>query len=165
MATVSTIPTVKARIVTVLTAATTTSGPDGGALQVTYAWPGPNTLEHEAIFLGFHPALRDIRLDADHDIPTIKAGRKQRQENYTIPMTIWTFRPDLDADEAATAEARAFTLLGLVEDEFADDVNIGLANAVIHHLQVESISTTLFPFETGWACALEVDVTVRARLT
>lgn len=165
MATTSTIPTVKARIVTVLTTALATANQDGGQLLVSYAWPGPDADSGEMVFLGFHPRVRDIRIDASHDITTIKAGRKHRQENYDVPITVWIFRPDLSPDDAATCEARAFTVAGLIEDEFADDTDIGLALGTVQRIKVTDVEASLYPFLTGWACELVLTTNVRATLT
>jgi hypothetical protein len=164
MSTTSTIPTVKARIVTVLTTALATAGTSGGQVPVTYAWPGPST-EPECVFLGPHPETADIRLDASHQVPTIKAGRKQRQEDYPVRVTVWEFRPDLSPSDADDAEARAFLLAGAIEDALANDPTLGLAQGVVQHITVGDISSTLFPFQKGWACELAIDVQVKARLT
>lgn len=160
---VSTVPTVKKQIVTKLTTALATAGEDDSQIPVTYAWPGPST-QHEAVFLGRHPDLDDIRLDVTHEIPTVKAARKQRSETYEIPMTVWTFRPDLDAKGAETCETRAFAILDPIEDVFADDPTIGLAATVVNWVRVARIASTLFPFHKGWACELVVTVEVQARL-
>ena len=164
MATTTTIPTVKQRLVVVGAAAFDDAGYLGGDVPVTYTWPGPDTQE-ECAFLGPHPDTADIRLDGTSQIPTIKAGRKQRQEEYTVRFTIWEFRPDLTVVAAATCEAQAFALLGLLEDELANDVRIGLPATTVQDIQIDAVASTLFPFNAGWACEIAVDLAVRARLT
>lgn len=156
MATTSTVATVKAQLVSQLDTAL--------LVPVTYAWPGKSTAA-EAVFLGPHPETADIRLDLSSSIPTMKAGRKQRQEEYTVRVTVWTFRGELTPADAATCETRAFAILADIEDVLAADPRIGLAPAVVQFLEITSIASTLFPFQTGWACELAVDITVRARLT
>lgn len=156
MATNSTVPTIKQQLVTVLDAAL--------SVPVTYAWPGPKT-ESKSVFLGNHPATQDIRLDGSSEIPTIKAGRKQRQEDYTLRVTVWSFRPDLTSDGAEACETEAFGIFGDIDDELADDPQIGLASTVVQAVTVASYSSTLFPFQSGWACELAVDLRVQARLT
>lgn len=151
----STIPTVKAQMVTRFATAL--------AVPFTYSWPGPTTADRCG-FLGPHPATADIRLDATQQIPTIKAGRKQRQEDYTVRVTVWSFRPDLNVEAAATCEADAFAIFDSIEDVLADDPRIGLAPTVVQYLAVESVASTLFPFNGGWACELAADVAVKARL-
>lgn len=162
MATTSTIPTVKAGLVTAFSSALATASTSGGQIPVDYAWPGPDTAP-ECVFFGPHPQTADIRIDIDQDIPTIKAGRKQRQEDYTLRTTVWVFRPDLTAAGAQTVETRAFTIGGLVEDVLADDPQGGIA--AVQVIAVDTIISTLFPFEKGWACELGIDLNVRARLT
>lgn len=158
MATTSTVPTAKARIV-----AKAKTALQGEGTPVTYAWPGKSTVP-ECVFLGPHPETADIRLDLESDIPTIKAGRQQRQENYTVRVTIWTFRPELTSADAETCETRAFELLGHLEDEFADDPRLALPAPDMQLMSIESVASTLFPFKAGWACELAVDIAVKARL-
>ena len=155
MGTTSTIPAVKAKLVELLG--------DALSVPVTYCWPGPNTGQ-QAVFLGRHPELDDIRIDGQQEIPTIKAGRRQRQESYTVPITVWTFRPDLDASAGAVAEAEAFVLAGHVEDVLADNWTLGLGPQV-HKVSVDTVGSTLFPFQKGWACELVLTLDVAARLT
>ena len=157
MATTSTVPTVKAQLVTKITTAIT-------PIPAYSAWPGPKT-PPKCVFLGPHPETADIRLDLSSSIPTIKAGRKQRQEEYTVRVTVWTFRPDLTTVDAQTCETEAFAVLADIEDELADDPRIGLGVAVVQFLEVTSVASTLFPFQAGWACELAVDIAVRARLS
>lgn len=163
MATVSTVPTVKAGLVSRFSTALVTASLSGGQVPVTYAWPGPSAAP-ECVFLGPHPETADIRVDLSHTIPTIKSGRKQRQESYTIPVTVWCWRPDLTSSGAATAEAQAFALAGHLEDELADDVQAGLGS-VVQKITVDEIRSTLFPFQKGWGCELTLDLLVEARLT
>ena len=165
MATTSTVPTVKARLVTVFTTALATASASGGQVPTSYAWPGPSTSAEEQVFLGHHPELRDIALNPSHEIPNVKAGRKQREETYQVPVTVWVFDTDSTPDAAATVEARAYTLFGLLEDVLADDPQIGLAQGVIQWAKTAGHVTTLWPFNKGWACSLVFDVDVSARLT
>lgn len=160
--TTSTIVTVKTQLVVLAAAALVDAGVDGAPVPVSYAWPGPETgAEH--VFLGRHPELDDIRLDADQEIPTIKAGRKQRQENYDVQMTVWTFRPDLDPIDARECEARAFDLVARLENVLADDVQIGLPD-VVQYCRVDTVTSTLFPFNSGWADEVLLTLAVAARL-
>lgn len=163
MATTSTVPTVKAQLVTVFTTALAAAARGGGQVPVDYAWPGPDT-EPEAVFLGRHPALSDIRMDVVDDIPTIKAGRKQRSEEYSVPVTVWEFRPDLQPTDAQECESEAYVLFGLLEDVLAEDPNIGLPSGTILWARLGDHSSTLWPFEKGWACELTFEVDVEARL-
>jgi len=155
MGTTSTIPAVKKKMVELF----------GAALPVPtfYAWPGPST-PPRCVFLGRHPELDDIRIDGQSEIPTIKAGRKQRQETYQVPITVFSFRPDLDPSGAALCESDAFDIASHVEDVMADNVTLGLSPGV-HRVSVETVASTLFPFQKGWACELVLTADVTARLT
>lgn len=156
MATTSTIPAVKAKLVELLSAESD--------VPVFYCWPGPST-PPRCIFLGRHPELDDIRIDAQSEIPTIKAGRKQRQEAYTVPVTVWSFRPDLDSSAGQEAERDAFELATpLVGIVLPSKVDLDLGPAV-HRASASTVATTLFPFMKGWACEVVVEVEVTARLS
>lgn len=156
--TTSTVPTFKARLVVVLDAALT--------VPVTYAWPGADT-EAEAVFLGRHPDLvpnpltESTRLS--FDLSSIKAGRKHRTETYDVDLTIWSFRPELQPDDAATAESRAFEILEAVEDALANDPTLAVEG--VSHAVIESAPYSLIPFQKGWAGVITPTITVTARLT
>ena len=162
MSTVSTIPAVKAQLVTKFATATATASSASGQIDVSYAWPGPDC-DPEAIFLGVHPDLERNVTEAAHDIPTIKAGRKQRQESYTVPVTIWNWRPEFTPADAASCESEAFTVFGLLEGVLADDPTIGLSS--IQWARLGDFESLLRPYGKGWVCALRFDVNVEARLT
>lgn len=155
MGTTSTIPAVKTKLVELFD--------DAADVPAFYAWPGPSC-PPRAVFLGRHPELDDVRIDGTSEDPTIKAGRRQRQETYRVPVTVWSFRPDLTAQGAEEAETDAFALAGPVEGVLADQVDVGLGPQV-HRAYVSDVASTLFPFERGWACELVLTVEVTARLT
>lgn len=160
----SSIPVVKAQLVTRLTTVLAIAGVDGGQVEVSYAWPGPNT-KAESVFLGRHPHLHDITTTARHEVPNIKAGRKQRQETYPVDITFWSFRPDLTAVDAQIAEERAFVLFGYLEDLLADDVLIGLPDSTLQSATLNTPTATLHPFGKGWAAEVLATVDIAARLT
>jgi hypothetical protein len=153
MATTSTVITVKQALVTLIDAAV--------SVPVTYAWPGKLT-QSECVFLGPHPETSDVRIDVDSQIPTMKAGRKQRAETYTVRVTVWVFRPDLTVEGAEECETRAFELFESIENVLADDPSLGSTDVQL--ASVERFSSTLFPFAGGWACGLGVDLAIEARL-
>jgi hypothetical protein len=154
MGTSSTIPAVKSRLVEVLSAVMD--------VPVTYAWPGPNAA-HECVFLGRYPDVQgEDRVDARSEIANVVAGRKQRTETYTLPVTVWSFRPDLNSDGAEEAEARAFVLLAELEDVLADDPTLGVD---IQWARLGDYSSVGHPFDKGWVYELIAQVDVQARLT
>lgn len=158
----STVPLVKSRLVVLFREGLDDAHRTGGQLPVDYAWPGPDTSD-EHVFLGRHPELDDIRVPVDHDIPTLKAGRHQRQETYQVPLTIWTFRPELRVDLAEECERRGFEILALIENVLAADAQLGIGPQV-QSCQLDNFTSTLFPFKAGWACELLGGLEVRARL-
>jgi hypothetical protein len=104
----STVPMVKQQLVAVGTTALATASTAGGPLQMSYAWPGANA-DQETVFLGRHPD------DPRNSVNFSQACRAEprpatRDESYDVEITIWTFRPDLTAADAAAAEARAFAI-------------------------------------------------------
>lgn len=165
MSSSSTVTTVKAQLVSLLTTALATSGVDGGQVPVDYAWPGPDT-QAEHVFLGRHPDLvANPLLEAASlrsEIANIKAGRKHRTESYAVDVTIWSFRHDLGPEDAQEAEVRAFALYAELEDVLADDPALGLA---IVAATVADVSVSLVPFQSGWAAVLVPTISISARLT
>lgn len=146
MATTSTVPTARAALVTALTAALPET-------QIAWSHPG-DAREPESIYLG------EARIDSE--VATIRAGRKKRQERYTIDVLI-----DVAADGPTGQDAseRAFVLLGELEDILADDPSLGLPQPFWAALG----ATTEIPFfdeaRRGFGSLLRVGVNCEARLT
>lgn len=162
MSSSSTLPQVKAQLVTLLTAALATSGASGGQIPVQYAWT-PDA-EDEMVFLG--------RRDEDgptwtsrltHDIATIKAGRKHRDETYTVEVTVWTYRHDVAPSDANEVDERAFELVEEVENVLANDPRLGLD--AIQWAKVAEINAVGRAFSGGWVVEAVIAIEVRARLT
>lgn len=149
MATHSTVPTVRAQLVTLLRAR-----PGMADTTVTPTSPG-DAQYNEAIFLG--------RARGAHDQPVSRAGRLKREEDYVLDVWIEVVRPGRDG---SVAEDRAFALFGELEDVVADDPVIGLAGTILkatvgkweEHALVADTSR-------GWTCQLRVEVAVKARLS
>jgi hypothetical protein len=150
MPTSPTVATVKTGLVTQLTTKLATAGSDGGQVQVSYAWPGPDT-KPESVFFGTSSSTGfDSDTTADYTIPLMKAGRKPRDETYDLPLTVWVFRGDLNRQGLPSVETRAFVLVGLITDVFVDDPQAGQGVLWFEGSRIES---RLVPFQTGWACA------------
>lgn len=160
----STVPMVKQQLVAVGTTALATASTSGGPLQMSYAWPGANA-DQETVFLGRHPDDPRNSLDFSQALAGINPGRRSRDEEYDVEISIWTFRPDLTAADAAAAELRAFTISALLENAFANDVRSGLtATATIHAIYVVRGVSVLQTEGSGWRCQLVLTVHVNARL-
>ena len=149
MATATTLPA----FVTALLAAMQTALP---SVQVSPAWPGPDTAD-ETLFIG------EEITDWDVDIPTMKAGRKQRQEAYVVTVHAWCAKPgELRAASAGAARTRAIALIDAVDSFLANDPEL---IAGIQHARLVARSASLVPFDKGWACQATADIQVEARLT
>ena len=103
----STAPMVKQQLVTEITTALATASTSGGQFQVTYAYTGAAT-KSETVFLGEFQGDEYVGdTDAQQRLVGLNPGRRRRDEEYDLPVTVWTFRPDLSTTGAATAEAHA----------------------------------------------------------
>lgn len=151
MGTTSTVTDFKTAVVAALAAR-----PELNGVQVSYAWPGPQT-RSEAIFFS-------ESLSGDSTVPTIKAGRKQREESYDLEIVVWVFHNAGTAATAAqSAEVRAFELMQSVDDYLADDPRAGLTT--IQWARLGAFDSQLAPSDKGWACAHSRTISVAARLT
>lgn len=110
MATHSTVPTVRTTLLALLGARDALAG-----VQISDTHPG-DAREVESVYLG--------EARGDDRIPTIRAGRKVRQEAYTLD--VW-FDCAGDGPTAKTASERAWAFFGELEDILADDPSLGLA--------------------------------------
>lgn len=156
MATTSSLPSVKAALLALLT--TEFSGTD---VSVSYAWTGANL--PQAVYLGRREDVPTWTSVIDSDIATIKAGRKWRDENYTIELTAETWRSDVRPEDAAEVDAQAFTFIAEVEDVLANDPKLGLTS--IQWAKVRTIEVTGRVDGSGWVVVALITLEVRARLT
>jgi hypothetical protein len=133
---------------------------DTGVLsgKVNYAWPGPVAAKSwfEGLWLG------DVK-DWQQEFPNNRAGRKQRQESFTIETIVWVAKPDQTSAGAQATQERALELLAVVENALANDVTIG--NSAIQWGQVAALGNEMTPLENGWGCMITIDITAHARLT
>lgn len=128
-----------------------------GVPKVHYAWPGPHIAQgaHEMVY------VERIR-DWTQRIPTIKAGRKQRDEEFTFDLGLWVSQPDTDADGAQQCFERAIELHNEIDNAIADDVQLGLTTLKWSELTDRTVEQ--FPHQRGWACFIGMSITGRARL-
>lgn len=141
MATTSTIPAVKAALVASLRSAL----PD---VQITYG--GVENPQESYIGIG--------NVVGNFAIPTMKAGRKSRNETYTIAVLIATI---LATDDVEGAEALAYEHLATLEDLLANDpsfpgVNVAVAGSIE--------SDCGYVLGGGAGCNLTLEVAVTNRL-
>ncbi|HVV37587.1 MAG TPA: hypothetical protein VHC63_13340 [Acidimicrobiales bacterium] len=141
-------PAVKAALVALLSANGALAG-----VQISQGYPGESFIEREAIYTD--------RVTGRHEIANIKAGRKQRDENYALTLVVSVVS---DAPEdVADVETRAFVLLQEIEDTLADDPSLGNVDGVVHAVagQFRELAD---PTTNGAACVIEFEVEVNARL-
>lgn len=156
MATASTVPTVKAALVSQLAARAALA-----AVPVSYGW------------LGVATKGESISLDPPEDthtggsrIPTMKAGRKAREEEFTVVAAIQVVQGGGNPRNAATTEARAFALLAELDGLLADDPGLGGAVAgPTLRCVLADYPRLLFPFEAGWYCRIDAVISVAVRLS
>lgn len=149
MATGSTVYTVKAAVVALLQANSALQG-----VQITHSYPGEAAIKREAIYL-------DRPVIGRHEIANMKAGRKQRNETYALPIGISVVKPK---GTVADAEQRAFDLLQEIEDMLADDPSLGDVDGVVHATAGDFRMVSDYTSE-GAACVITFDVDVDARLS
>lgn len=146
----STVPAVKSQLVSLLTAALASE-----SVPVFYAW-NPEVTE-ESVFLGrpvFPGDDVSSRVLVTLTSPTAERTVASRAE-YAIEGTCWSWRSDLQPDEAAEAEARAGELWELIREAVAPQSWVASMQAE-HQLR---------PFEKGWAAMVVFTVNVVATLT
>jgi len=151
VATSSTVATVRTQLVTLISAALP-------GIAVTRTRPRLAELEREHIWL-------EPRATGRHEIAAIKAGRKPRQESYTLTAVVSVLDQD-ESDGPEVAEARALVLLSEIEDVLADDPRLGLAGAIDWATASEFESQVFLSAEPeGWLAEAKLGIDVVARLT
>lgn len=146
MATRSTVPTVRAAVFAALTARL-------AGVQVGYSHPG-SAIEAEAVYLG---AAR-----GSDEVPVVRAGRKKRQESYTLDVF---FDVVADGPTGQEASERAWTLFGELEDLLADDPSLGQAQPFWAVLGEWTETLFFDDARQGFGSLLRAGVQIEARLT
>lgn len=108
-AALSLVPAARAALFTTLTTAFTGSG-----VQVSYSHPG-DAMERETVYLG------DAR--GGHELATVRAGRRSRDQTFSIDVWVET---TCEGPDAQVASERAWELYGELEDIVANDASLGL---------------------------------------
>lgn len=115
------------------------------------AVPGEDRLERDHIYLGDSRGRQD---DA-----AMKAGRRWRNESYSLDVVVWTLRPGGTPADAKTA---AVELWGGVDDILADYPTLGLDAVTGAEIGDWAVSAVSQP--NGAACQIVLSVDVTARL-
>jgi hypothetical protein len=114
MATTSTVPSVKTALVTLIGSALS-------GIQVTYGRPADDKLNRECVYVA--------EAIGTHRVPVFKAGRKPREERYSVEVVVAVIKGRGDVTDS---ESRAFTLLAAVEDAVANDPTLGAVDGLVH---------------------------------
>lgn len=146
MATVSTVPALKAALKTAIVA-------QAGSVQVSRHWPGPAT-EHEGIYIG------DV--SGSSEIDSMKTGRQRRRERYTVTIVCQTFYAGATSADADDSEDRAFALMAHVENAVAADADIA---ATVKWSEITGWDAETVPFERGFATRITLELRCTAHLT
>lgn len=102
----------------------------------------------------------------DHEIPTMKAGRKRRQETYLLNVSIVSVKKGPDVIEA---ETDAFAMFDALEDILAEDPAIGIGTTpdyvgLVCEMNEFSLDTVYDQERTGFRAMINAKVLVRVRL-
>ena len=145
--TISIVPALIDALVSTLRARAALTG-----IQVEPAWPGDNP-ESESIF------VTSTRVDSE--IANMRAGRKHRNEDPVIGLTVLVQRHD---SPSATRD-RAYVLYAEVENALADSPTLGGLDGLLWASITRHESET-FGVEPGLARSIiEVEIATKARLT
>lgn len=147
MALSSTVPAVKAALVSLVT-----TGIGDSTVQVSYGRPADSMLARDCVWMG--------RVTGSDRVPVMSAGRKVREQEYSVQVIVWVAKPRGTVQEA---EARAHVLAAEINDALADDPSLGGVDGLIHATagswEVEADQALEGPF-----CLITFDVDCLARL-
>ena len=161
MVATSSVPGVKAALVSTLSTALQGQAADGGDLPVFWCWQ-PD-VESDCCFLGraITDSLTHDLIDITYEPLTVELNWPAT-ETYTVPVSLWSWRPDLDPEGAQEAEELLYGWLALVLAALADvDLGIARLNARPSSIPVERRESR----HGGWVVWAIVDVSVTATIT
>lgn len=158
MSTTSVVPQAIDSLLTLLNAGFTGDLDDVVAFE---AWPGPDAVPRMLCF-------GEVTWP-NYKVPTIKAGRKYRDEEFNLGFEVFVFLPDgaTEATPSAPKPIRdeAFDILAVLEDALANDPRAGLANDVIQWAELRPQAAGPRLFEKAYAYRVAGVIVGRARLT
>jgi len=129
---------------------------DGKAVQVSHGFPGA-LLENECIWIG--------AVEGPVTVPSLKAGRKRRHDNFTIDIHVVAAIPGKQSSPAL-AEARFEDLMEAVEDVIADDPHLdGLDGLAGGAMVVEIEGPDADGDIEGWVATAVIRVECKSSLT
>lgn len=123
-------------------------------ITATSAWQPWKTPEQ--VFIG--------SVDGESEIPTLKAGRKQRTEDYSVEVVLRSGQPGGSASEVRAVKQTCLGYYAALDDILADDPTLGV-DVLWMVLDSFEMRTQPVPDFSGWGCEIIATVTVSARLT
>jgi len=147
MSTSSRVVTVRDRLVTLLS----------GALPDTFVTRAfnPDQQRDEVVMLG------DVR-NGRHEIPTMRAGRKSRDESFDVEVLVLVQR---SGEDSGPAESRAMDLMAELEDVLAEDPTLSLGDPTLRATLAEFDLRVGADGHRTWSVYMTVVVHVEVRLT
>lgn len=116
-------------------------------VQVEQGVPLGGELAHEHVLVENITGVSQIR--------NIKAGRKFREDTFTITVHILAGKPGQDAK---TADARAVQLYGALDDLLATDVTLGRVPGLQHATLGEVDGPNAWGAEEGWIAGITAQI-------
>lgn len=125
--------------------------PELAGVQLEYGFPGADRIERESVYVAAD--------SGDVSIPTTKAGRKHRDDQWKTTVVVSVLLPD---GELGEAKARVEQIVGALCDTFADDPSIGGLDGLIDAEIGHQSGTTARLAEGAWSTVtLEIDAHAR----
>lgn len=122
------------------------------------SWPGDTESQAERIVFG--STEWEI-----YEVPTIKVGRKQRQEEFGVAFEVWMLNPvGTSPGDPKAARDRCFEIFATIENALANDITGGSDFAHVQQVQVRPTSSGPRKFERGWGYRVAGEIAVKARL-
>lgn len=142
----SSVPAVKAAILTLLQA-------DAGLTGVDVRWAEPiKDLPPEMVSLG------NAEFTAE-TVPFLKPAPHRHREDYVIPVWVGV---ELEGDDPRTTETRMWEITGVVENLLRNNVNLQQSLGLLHWAIVAGKEPVLGPGDGKWIAANRINVQVKA---
>lgn len=145
--TISTIPAVKAQLLTIFTAAVE---------EPCLVWRNRPNVEHQ---LAENVYVGDAR-GRDEWVQIGKPSAQSREEVYTINVDVEVFR---QGTEGEAAEVRMWAIVGKLEEALLSDTTIA-ALAGVQWSSLSAVNQTAEGFPDGWKCCADFQLQVVARI-
>lgn len=104
-------------------------------------------------------------VDGTSEIPTMKAGRKQRNEDYDIDVVFRAANTGGTSTGGRDAKERCISYFAALDDILADDTTVNSLDILWAVLSTFEMRDVPLPNDSGWGTEIVATVTVSARLT